>query len=368
MTTKGVILEQAKPSTTHIEPDGSGSNPHVIPETEAEKTVWQKSSPWVHGLLGMASFVPGLSVATGAADAAIYAAEGEAVEAGMAAASMIPGGKIVTTLGKMAKGAVGIVRGAGKAAKIAKGAHEAEEVFKAAKAIKDAEEAAKIAKEVKAAKQAREAKEADYARKAASAPRKPKKEVTVKAREHKVPCFHPFDKKKFMRMSKEDQKAYLKHMAAQLKRQEDAINSLTASKYKEARDLFRAVNRNPAADAAQAASRKRFRLDLQASIKESLQRTGMGAAQAKAESAKRAEEVMDKLVALHEPDMVAGGWIQSEPNGMGRSDVNSSIGASWNQNDRVSGMDREAERAIKSGRGDQKMNVKLEPCRGKRIR
>jgi filamentous hemagglutinin len=31
-------------------------------------------------------------------------------------------------------------------------------------------------------------------------------------------------------------------------------------------------------------------------------------------------------------------------------------------------MDREAEKAINSGRGDEKMNVKLEPCRGKGTR
>ena len=94
----------------------------------------------------------------------------------------------------------------------------------------------------------------------------------------------------------------------------------------------------------------------------------MGAAQAKREAAKRAEDVMSKLAALHEPDMVSGGWSHPDTNGMGRADVNSSIGASWNQNDRVAGMDREAEKAINSGRGDQKMNVKLEPCRGKGMR
>jgi hypothetical protein len=366
MTTKGVILEQAKPSTIHIDPHGGGANPPIVPETEAEQTMWQKSSPWVHGLLGVASFVPGLSVVTGAVDVAIYTAEGEAVEAGLAVASMIPGGKVVTTVGKLAKGAVGMAKGTGAAARIVKGAHEAEEMLKAAR---KAEETARIAKEAKAAKEAREAQEAaKKAREAASGVKKPKKEVTVKAREHKVPCFHPFDKKTFMQMSKADQKAYLKEMAAQLKRQEDAINSLTATKYKEARELFGRMNRNPAADAAQAASRKKFGLDLQTSIKESLQRAGMGAAQAKREAAKRAEDVMNRLAALHEPDMVAGGWMHPEPTGMGRADVNASIGASWNQNDRVSGMDREADKAIKSDRGEQSMNVKLEPCRGKGIR
>lgn len=368
MSTKGLILEQAEKSVTHIEPHGGGANPALTLETAAEKTMWQKSSPWVHGALGVASFVPGLSVVTGAADAAIYAAEGDLVEAGIAAASMIPGGKVVTTVGKVAKGAVGMAKGAGTAARLTKAAHEAEEVAKAAKAAKEAEEAARVAREAKAAREAREAKEAEEARKNAPGPRKPKKEVTVKAREHKVPCFHPFDKKKFMRMSKDEQKAYLKEMAAQLKRQEEAINGLSATEYKAARDAFASMNRNPTADAAQAGFREIASSRIATSIRESLRKAGMGAAKADAEAGARAKAVMDKLAALHEPDMVAGGWMHPNPTGMGRADVNSSIGGSWNQNDRVSGMDREADRAIANGRGDQKMNVKLEPCRGKGIR
>ena len=366
MTTKGVILEQAPPSATHIDPKGGGANPPLMPETEPEQSMWQKSSPWVHGVLGVASFVPGLSVVTGALDAAIYTAEGEFVEAGLAAASMIPGGKVVTTVGKVAKGAAGIAKGTGTAARVVKGAHEAEEVLKAAR---KAEEAARIAKEAKAAKEAREAKEAaDKARDAASSARKPKKEVTIKTREHKVPCFHPFDKRKFMRMSKSQQQAYLKEMAAQLKRQEGVINNLTATEYKAARDAFRAMNRNPAATDAQEDFRKAASRRIAASIRESLRKGGMGALEARAETVRRAKAVMDKLAALHDPDMVAGGWMYPNPNGLGRKDVNSSIGGSWNQNDRVSGMDREAEMAIESGRGDQKMNVKLEPCRGRNLR
>jgi hypothetical protein len=44
-----------------------------------------------------------LSLVTGAADAAIYAGEGALVGAGVAATSMILGGKIVTTAGKVIK-------------------------------------------------------------------------------------------------------------------------------------------------------------------------------------------------------------------------------------------------------------------------
>jgi filamentous hemagglutinin len=366
VTTKGVILEQAGASITHVEPHGGGANPPLTLETEAEKTMWQKSSAWVHGALGVASFVPGLSVVTGAVDAAIYTAEGDYVEAGIAAASMIPGGKVVTTVGKVAKGAVGMAKGAGTAARIAKGAHEAEEVAKAAKAAKEAEEAQEAAK---VAREAKVAKEAEEARESAQGPRKPKKDVTVKGRQHKVPCFHPFDKKKFMRMSKDEQKAYLKEMAAQLKRQEEAINSLSANEYKAARDAFLAANRNPLADTAQASFRERVAADIKRSIFASLtEKRGVSLLEAEKQATAQAQDVMSKLAALHEPDMVAGGWLTPQPTGIGRSDVNSSIGASWNQNDRVSGIDREADRAVSSGRGDQNMNVKLEPCRGKGMR
>lgn len=189
MTTKGVILEQAKPSTTRIKPDGSGSNPPLMPETAVEATMWQQSSPWVHGLLGVASFVPGLSVVTGAVDAAIYAAEGNMVDAGLAAASMIPGGKVVTTVGKVAKGVVGAAKGTGTAARLVKGAHEAEEVARAAQAAKRAEETAKVAKEVKAAKEAQKAKQAKEAGKTGAGGKNGGKDTTVKKKKE-GPCDH----------------------------------------------------------------------------------------------------------------------------------------------------------------------------------
>lgn len=53
---------------------------------------------------------------------------------------------------------------------------------------------------------------------------------------------------------------------------------------------------------------------------------------------------------------------------MGRADVNSSIGGSWKQEGRVAGIDAQADNAIKGGKGNEKMNVKLEPCRGKGLK
>ncbi len=121
--------------------------PEVVVTAEKPASLWDKASPWVHGALGLASFVPGLSVVTSGADAAIYAAEGNAVEAGIAAVGMIPGGKLATTAAKAGK----FLKGAQKAEEAAQAARKAEE---AAQAARKAEEAAQAAKEAKAAKEA----------------------------------------------------------------------------------------------------------------------------------------------------------------------------------------------------------------------
>ena len=56
----------------------------------------------------------------------------------------------------------------------------------------------------------------------------------------------------------------------------------------------------------------------------------MGPVQASSEAISQSKTLMQKLAALHEPDMVAGGWMHPDPTSMGRADVNSSIGGSWN--------------------------------------
>lgn len=74
---------------------------------------------------------------------------------------------------------------------------------------------------------------------------------------------------------------------------------------------------------------------------------------------------MDGLAALHEPDMVAGGYGQYAPKKMGDKGINSAIGGSWNGG-RIKSLDKAAKEAIDSGLGEAKMNVELELCRGKR--
>ncbi len=132
--TTGIITP--KPSPNGAIENGQPTrltDPPVAPETPKEASFWSKAGPWVHGALGVASFVPGLSVVTGGADAAIYTAEGNYVEAGLSAASMIPGGKVVTTAGKLVRGASKLVTGAPSAARSSRPARRARCASKASR-------------------------------------------------------------------------------------------------------------------------------------------------------------------------------------------------------------------------------------------
>lgn len=124
-----------------------GSNPALALETAVEKTMWQNPAPWAHGLRRRqfcSRFIGGDRyrrcghLCGGGCSFRDWSCHGK----------HDPGGKIATTVGKPAKGAVGMAKGAGTAARVAEGAHEAEQVMKAAR---QAEEAAKLAKEGKAA-------------------------------------------------------------------------------------------------------------------------------------------------------------------------------------------------------------------------
>jgi len=127
--TPGETTAKATPQ----QPDKSNSQP-TPPNSEQQQGWWKSwGSTATHGVLGAASFVPGVSVISGAVDAGIYAAEGDYLNAGLSAASMIPGGKEVVTAGKV------LVKGA----KVVK---EAEQAGEAVRAAKLAEEAAKLKK------------------------------------------------------------------------------------------------------------------------------------------------------------------------------------------------------------------------------
>jgi uncharacterized Zn-binding protein involved in type VI secretion len=181
----GIFVTQPAPgaSIEGGQPTSSG-NPPVTLETPEEEGWWAKASPWVHGALGLASFVPGLGIVTGAADAGIYAAEGDMVEAGLSAASMIPGGKIITTAGKAIKEATTLGKEAGIAAKLVKGGREAEEAATVAKTAKETDAAAKLKQSKDDANQIKQAE-----RKTEAGGQPPRDGVRVKGKEA-GPCDH----------------------------------------------------------------------------------------------------------------------------------------------------------------------------------
>lgn len=74
-----------------------------------------------HTVLGLASFIPGVSIVAGGLDAIIYTAEGDYANAALAGVSMIPGGKWVTTGGKLLRLGKGALSGAGRLARLDRG-------------------------------------------------------------------------------------------------------------------------------------------------------------------------------------------------------------------------------------------------------
>lgn len=84
--TTGLIL----PKTQAAE-RGSSGNPSGGAETKAEESWWKRwGSDVVHGALDVAGLVPGVGEIADLANAAIYATEGDYVNAGISAAAAVP--------------------------------------------------------------------------------------------------------------------------------------------------------------------------------------------------------------------------------------------------------------------------------------
>ncbi|MBC8954045.1 polymorphic toxin type 15 domain-containing protein [Xenorhabdus sp. PB62.4] len=185
------------------------------------------------------------------------------------------------------------------------------------------------------------------------------------AKKTKVPCFNPYNSKRYKRLKTEkERQAFLKEYSAQLRRQQDAINNMSPEEFKFARDSYKKNKRNSLAGKAQEDFRNDTKEDIKGKIYDSLKNRGVPAKEAKKISQKKADDIFDGLAALHEPDMVAGGYGQYAPKKMGDKGINSAIGGSWNGK-RIKSLDDAAKEALGSGVGDAKMNVQLELCRGK---
>lgn len=115
--TQGLILP-----ATDVAPPGGNTNPPVAPETEREKGWWQRwGSAVTHTVLDVAGLVPVLGEAADGANALVYLAEGDKVNAALSAAAMVPGLGMAATgtkLGKKVAGAVaeGTAKTAGRQA------------------------------------------------------------------------------------------------------------------------------------------------------------------------------------------------------------------------------------------------------------
>lgn len=129
--TTGIVVPDTAPN-----PHGNSAPP--IKPTEPEKSWWSRwGSDVVHTGLDVVGLIPGVGEIADGANALIYLAEGDKVNAAISAAAMIPGAGMAATGAKYGKKAVGAAAEAvGK-----KTAREAEEAL-AKREAKEAEEAA----------------------------------------------------------------------------------------------------------------------------------------------------------------------------------------------------------------------------------
>ncbi|WP_406736785.1 polymorphic toxin type 15 domain-containing protein [Thioclava sp. GXIMD4215] len=160
------------------------------------------------------------------------------------------------------------------------------------------------------------------------------------------------------------QQRLMKEYARQLQDQQDGLNALTVAQYQQARNDYIALGRKGISDgAAQEAARADLRSSIRTSIARSMEGSGLSARQVIKEAGVRSEAVMSHLAALHNPDMIAGGYDQISR--VADAGINSSIGGSWGDyqspTSRISQIDSAAAKMQSSP--NARMNVKLEPCR-----
>lgn len=191
----------------------------------------------------------------------------------------------------------------------------------------------------------------------------------IKMNQYEPPCFQPGpDARKNYRGSDKD---FEKEYHKQLKMQQDGINNMTVGEYLDNRRILQELTDQHGSEKArkiltqggkaQARERDVLKAKIQASIESSHMSKGMTQGQAKKLAREQTDKQMEQLAALHNPDLIAGG--KDEIGRMGNKGVNSSIGAQWPKQGRVTGMDDAAKSALEQFGPDAKMNVKLERCR-----
>ena len=144
-----------------------------------------------------------------------------------------------------------------------------------------------------------------------------------------------------------------KEYVRQLRLQMDGINGMTANEFLEK------VSRT---GTAQKGARERYRQNLREKIREEYGRKGLSDKELEDKVERKVRKEMSGLVALHNPDIVAGGKdiIKDGPDGlplMGDKWVNSSIGSQWKHQGLADALKDYARQLQAAGKGDQLLNV-----------
>ena len=177
---------------------------------------------------------------------------------------------------------------------------------------------------------------------------------------HKPKCFKPGDALKKNPKWKNDPKGLETEFERQLKGQEKGLNDMTADEFLTNLDAFDPKKSRSLSKNAQQETRTKAFNDIRAKKLQELKDQGVSAREADKQSKAHAESVMNTMAALHNPDMSAGGGIQTTD--IGDKSVNSSLGSQWSKEDRVKVMREHAETAKKATGGNTQMNIELERC------
>jgi len=177
---------------------------------------------------------------------------------------------------------------------------------------------------------------------------------------HKVACF------------KKNKKGTDAEYDRQLKGQQDGINDMTVKEYLDNREAYKKIGRK-GTGAAQQKARDELKDKLIDKYENELVESGEYFGE---EALQKAQELanneMRTLNALHNPDMIAGGYDNVVD--LGDASVNKSIGSQWKNNgkddagnkfaaSRVEVMDKQAQKALEELGPDAKMNVDLHRCK-----
>ncbi|WP_199610065.1 contractile injection system protein, VgrG/Pvc8 family [Flocculibacter collagenilyticus] len=175
----------------------------------------------------------------------------------------------------------------------------------------------------------------------------------VKMKQHDVACF------------KKNKKGNVAEYDRQLAGQQAGLNNMTVKEYLDNRKAFKEIGRK-GTGAAQKEAREKFKSKLIEKYEKQLEEEGFYGLEAENKIAALVKQDMKTLNALHNPDMIAGGYDKVLD--LGDASVNQSIGSQWNRkggavSKRVDLMDIEAQKTLEVYGPHTKMNINLHRCK-----